>query len=70
MGTLTLNKTENIKPAIIEAFKIAEGSCNITAWTARAKLGKAGQQEMQMLNAFLKKHDLSVDEYLESVSIK
>ena len=70
MGTLVLNKSENMKPALKEAFMIAEESCNITAWTAKAKLGKAGSQEMQMLNAFLKKHDLSVEEFLDSVSIK
>ena len=41
MITLVFNKTENTKPELMNAFKAAEASGNITAWTVRAKLGKA-----------------------------
>ena len=70
MITLVFNKTENTKPELMNAFKAAEASGNITAWTVRAKLGKAVPQEMQLLSAFLKKYDLTVEEYLENVSVR
>ena len=67
---LSFNKTETTSPALMKAFSAAEESGNITAWTARAKLGKASPQEMQLLSSFLKKHGLDIEEYLENVSIK
>ena len=70
MSTVVFNRNENTAPELMDAFTIAEGSENIMAWTARAKMGKAVPQEMQLLSAFLKQHGLNVDEYLENVSIR
>ena len=70
MMTLVFNKAEDLRPEIKNAIKAAEASENITSWTVRAKLGKAVPQEMQLLSAFLKKHGLNVEEFLENVSVK
>ncbi|MBO4862280.1 MAG: type II toxin-antitoxin system prevent-host-death family antitoxin, partial [Firmicutes bacterium] len=69
MSSLVFNKAENNRPELTEAIKAAEASGNITAWTARAKLGKATPQEMQLLSSFLAKQGLDMDEYLASVSL-
>ena len=70
MITVSFNEPAGDKAqALREAFGIAEKSNNIMGWTARAKMGKAVPQEMQLLSTFLSQHGLEMAEYLREVSI-